>query len=353
MSATQIRGQLARKRDQQTQAEKKAGEFRAKESKKRTEAVNSHAAATRTKSASTARSKTAEARRKEKEAELAGKEAARWQTRATTYAKEVASLQARLDKAVIAEQKAAELKRQREQRQTERRQATAHEELRTRLAATERTVASVLREIPEPRQEKLRVLVLTSSGEGDLRVGRETRQIRSAVQAAVLRDYIEFDLRPAATPQDLLSGIAEFRPHVVHFSGHSAETFVVFEADVDEPNSGVAIPADVFARAIAAVDTPPSLVVFNSCSSASQADALVEGVVPFAIGMSDSVEDGDAIRYSARFYGAVANGQSIAGAHELARTDLAMGGTAGADIPTLASADGYDPRDAVLVTRSD
>ena len=63
---------------------------------------------------------------------------------------------------------------------------------------------------------------------------------------------------------------------------------------------------------------PPSLVVFNSCNSESQAVSLVQGIVPFAIGMSDTVDDGDAIRYAARLYGAIANGQSIGGAHELA-----------------------------------
>ena len=31
----------------------------------------------------------------------------------------------------------------------------------------------------------------------------------------------QVDVRPAATAADLLDGITRFRPHVVHFSGHS------------------------------------------------------------------------------------------------------------------------------------
>jgi hypothetical protein len=166
----------------------------------------------------------------------------------------------------------------------------------------------------------------------------------------VHRDFIEFDIRPAATTSDLLDGITEFRPHVVHFSGHSNESFILFEDDTDGPNPGIAIPAAVFASALAAVDEPPSLIVLNSCNSAPQAAQLIQGVVPFAIGMSDTVDDGDAIRYSARFYGAITNGQSIEGAHELARTDLEMQGTAGHDIPTLMVAAGLSARDASLVT---
>jgi hypothetical protein len=36
---------------------------------------------------------------------------------------------------------------------------------------------------------------------------------------------------------------------------------------------------------------------------------------PSAIGMADSIEDGDAITYAARFYAAVADGQSFRSAH--------------------------------------
>ena len=71
--------------------------------------------------------------------------------------------------------------------------------------------------------------------------------------------------------------------------------------------------------------------------------------MPFAIGMSDSIDDSDAINYAAWFYTAVANGQSIESAHLAGRAALGLAGFESADLPTLAWADGVDPAAAILV----
>lgn len=349
MTTAQIRAQLASKRAQYADAQKKAGQLQTKESTKRSEAAKARLAAEKAKSAGTAKAKLSEAERRSRDAEAAGKEAARWTAKAAGYAKEVLSLETKLSKAEVAEQKAVNAKRDREQQQRDRRQATANRELSYRLATTEQDMATLLHSLPEPQPEKLRVLLLTAA-DGDLRVGREVKRIQAAVKATVRRDYIEFDIRPAATPGDLLDGITEFRPHVIHFSGHSDETFIVFEEDTDDENNGVEIPAAALARAIGSVDTPPGLVVLNSCSSAAQAEELVKGLIPFAIGMADQIDDTAAIAYAARFYGAIANGQSIQGAHQVSRSGLELEGIEDQDLPTLAVADGYDAGTTVLVT---
>ena len=202
----------------------------------------------------------------------------------------------------------------------------------------------VLRELRAPKPEKLRVLMLGASSEGDLRVGREQTRIRNVVERALHRDLVELDVRPAATAADLLDGIIRFRPHVVHFSGHSNQDLIVFEEDIDEHHQGVIVTARAFARAVAATDDPPLLILLNSCHSAAQIDDLVD-TVPFAIGMSDEIGDTDAITYAAQFYAAVANGQSIASGQ--AAVELA--GLPDHDLPTLAHAPDVDPRATILV----
>lgn len=156
-------------------------------------------------------------------------------------------------------------------------------------------------------------------------------------------------MRPSATTVDLLDGITKFRPHVVHFSGHSDEDLIVFKDERDEPHGGVLVTARAFAAAIRATDDPPLLVLLNSCRSAAQIDALVQDVVPFAIGMADEIDDGDAISYAAQFYAAVANGQSIHSAHLSGQAALQLAGLDGADLPTLAWSEGVDPAVTVLV----
>jgi len=76
----------------------------------------------------------------------------------------------------------------------------------------------------------------------------------------------------------------------------------------------------------------------------------VAEVVPFAIGMADSIDDGDAINYAAQFYAAIANGQSIRSAHLSGQAALELAGLDGTELPTLTWAPGVDPQGAVLVT---
>lgn len=349
MSASQFRGQLERKRKQKFEAEKKAGGFRTKESKKRADAAKARQAAAKTRSESTAKRKLREAERREKEAETAGKEAGRWQTKASGYAKEESALTAKLARAERSEADAAERRRKREQQQAGRRAAAERATLESRIGNAESSVDHVVRQLRAPKPEKLRVLILGASAEGDLRVGREQKRIRAAVESALHRDQIELDVRPAATTADLLDGITKFRPHVVHFSGHSNEALIVFEDEQDEPHEGVIVTARAFAKAIEATDDPPLLVLLNSCKSAAQADDLVAQVAPFAIGMADSIEDGDAINYAAQFYAAIANGQSIKASHLSGQAALELAGLDGAELPTLAWAQGVDPATTILV----
>ncbi|WP_433392940.1 hypothetical protein [Micromonospora sp. KLBMP9576] len=350
MSSSQYRGQLDRKRKQRIEAEKKAGEYRSKETQKRTEAARARAAAARTKSISMVQSKLREAERRESEAAAAGKEAGRWHDKASRYAREELALQGQIARAEKSEADAAERRRRREQQQAERRAAADRAGLERRMSETELAVAATARQMRPPKPERLRVLILGAASEGDLRVGREQKRIRAAVESALHRDLVELDVRPAATTADLLDGITRFRPHVVHFSGHSHHNLIVFEDERDEHHEGVIVTANAFAAAVRATDDPPLLVVLNSCHSASQIDDLVARVAPFAIGMADEIDDGDAITYAAQFYAAVANGQSINSAHLSGQAALELGGLTGADLPTLAWADDADPTVAFLVT---
>ncbi|WP_228039877.1 CHAT domain-containing protein [Streptomyces chromofuscus] len=160
---------------------------------------------------------------------------------------------------------------------------------------------------------------------------------------------MELDVHPAATTDILLDALTRFRPHVVHFSGHSTGDLIEFEQDVDAPHQGAIVTAGAFARAIAALDEKPLLVLLNSCHSAAQTKNLVD-TVPFAIGMSDSIGDTDAIVYAARFYASVAEGQSIQSAHLLSRAAIELSGLQDHDLPTLACAPDVDPGATRLVT---
>lgn len=111
MSASQYRRQLENKRKQRVEAEKKAGEYRAKESTKRAAAGKAQQAAAKAKSDTTIKNKLREAERRETEAQKAGKDANTWQSRAAGYQKDEIALQAKLAKAEQSEAEAAQRQR--------------------------------------------------------------------------------------------------------------------------------------------------------------------------------------------------------------------------------------------------
>ncbi len=338
MSSSQLRRELERKRAQRTSAEGDAAKARSKEAAKRAEATKARASAAKAKSAATRRSRNAKADRAEKAADDAGKKVAKYQTRAADFAKQEAKIAAKLSAAEL--RAAADADRRREA-SVRREQAS----LESRMSSIE----THLFDIRPPKAEVLRVLFLGAASEGDLRIDREIKRIENAVRASTHRDLVEVHPIMAATQSDVLDGLARIRPHVVHFSGHSNEDFLLFDRDVDERNEGESLSAELFARAIGAVDDPPILVVLNSCKSAAQLDGLVETAVPFAIGMSDSIGNGDAIGFASRFYACLAEGQSIIASYELATIDMEMLGLPDADLPTMQTASNADPGQARLV----
>jgi hypothetical protein len=352
MSSSQYRRDLERTRRQRADSEKRAGELRAKEAEKRSAATRAREAARRTHSASTAASRSREAERLETSANQAGKAAADWQTKAARYLQAESALLVRIAQLEESERQKAERHQKRLDQEAARRAARERSAIDERLRAAESLASNAYLATRQPKRERLRILMLGAASDGDLRVGREQKRIRAAVQSALHRDAIEMDPRPAATPGDLLDGLTKFRPHIVHFSGHGDEDLIVFEDEIDQHHEGVVVTASAFARALAAVDEPPLLVVLNACNSAAQLPFLVGSVAPFAIGMSAAIEDGDAINYAAQFYAAVADGQSILAAHRLAQAALELSGLTGPDLPALDHADDADPATTILVRSS-
>ena len=138
------------------------------------------------------------------------------------------------------------------------------------------------------------------------------------------------------------------KPHVVHFSGHANEDVLGFDTEDDSDNPGQDVSADLFARAVGAVDEPPLLVVLNACDSEPQLERLLR-VVPMAIGMSDEIGDADAMSFAARFYTSIADGQSVRSAFEAARVQMELDGLSDADLPVLVARPDTDPADVTLV----
>jgi len=194
----------------------------------------------------------------------------------------------------------------------------------------------------------LRILYLTASAAGDLRVDQEVRRVNAAVRTATGRDLVSIEHLPAVTGGDLLDGLTRFRPQVIHFSGHADAQALVFDTGRDSKSLGIHLSAESFAAALEAVDRPPALVVLNACNSEPQLQRLL-GSASVAVGMSDSIGDAAAIAFAARFYAAITDGQSVRAAFRIAKVQMEIDGLPDADLPALAEAVDGDAARLVLV----
>lgn len=162
------------------------------------------------------------------------------------------------------------------------------------------------------------------------------------------RDLVTVEYLPAATRMDLLEGLNEHRPHIVHFSGHSNSIGLLMEDD-DGTENGVDVTFDLLGKLLEATDTPPQLVVLNSCESLAGADSLLR-TVPTIVAMSDEIDDASALVFSGRFYAAIASAQSVTTALKQAKVSMEAASLEGAHLPQARARDDVNLDELVLVT---
>jgi hypothetical protein len=332
--------------------ERKVADARKRQTKKESDAASYRSKAARTPSDATRRSHLRNADAAERAALSEANKVSQHTGKIASLAKKEADQAKRPDAAEKRDAAASERARRRQEQEARRARELERQDDLTQVAglvsAAEERLAGQVAALRAPKPELLRVLYVTASPAGDLRVDEEIRRVKAAVRAATHRDLVEIEHLPAATTSDLLDALASFRPHVVHFSGHAAADELVFDTGADKRGPGQAVTAQAFAKAIGAVDEPATMVVLNACDSESQLSGLLS-VVPLAVGMSDSILDRDAMVFAARFYRSIAEGQSVGSSFEAACTQLELDGLPGADLPALVSGDGVEPAAVRLV----
>lgn len=303
--ADTYRRDLVRLREKEAVLRKELNRYQSDETKALEEARKQALSASKTSSPSSKNSYEAAVERARKKAVDASRKVADLTQKLAQNAKDQANKSISLHSAERTEQ--LSVAREGERR---RRKELDHARQLNRLA-TPPEVRYVHIRAPEP--ERLRVLYLTANPGLDLMTETEVRQVQQALRGAKYRDRIEILLRPAATFQDLLDGLNDVRPHIVHFSGHAGQEAIQFDCgDVIKP-AGEAVDFTLLVEALAATDQPPELLVLNACDSL-EGVTVVLPAVPVIIGMSDAVPDTAAIVFSQQFYAAIASGQSVGAA---------------------------------------
>jgi len=318
------RRRLAQLKKDEAKARKGQGDHEADAAKHRRDAARKRESAAKASSAATQRSRLREAESLERRAAASDKKAA-------ASAKHVATIMGKQQQENRALSSAESSEQKRQDRDTERRQHKEKEHARE-VARLQRPVMRYIhdvREVPAAKPEVLRVAYLTANprvidedDDGSLmlthiRVDLEMKQVKEAVKRSVHRDYINIDHWPAATRDDVVTVLNDFRPHVVHFSGHGGNGILEFD-NGEMIAEGVPVSFEYLTRALSATDTGPTVLILNACDTLDGADILLDAV-PVVIATAREIEDAGALVFAVSFYSAIASGQSIRAALDQAR----------------------------------
>jgi hypothetical protein len=195
---------------------------------------------------------------------------------------------------------------------------------------------------------KCQILFLAANPAGTrtLALDDECREIEQKIRAADHRDALNLVTKWAVRPDDLLQYLNQFKPHVVHFSGHGSprEEIVLLDKDRQPKPVGKAALKQLFST----LRDNIRLVVLNACFSRPQAEAITE-VIDCAIGMKRAIGDKAAITFAASFYRAIGFGRTIQQAFDQGKAALMLEGIPEQDTPQLLVRSGVDPNSIFLV----
>jgi len=172
--------------------------------------------------------------------------------------------------------------------------------------------------------------------------------VQEAVRGSIYRGHIHLVSAPAADEKSILNGINDHRPQIVHFSGHGDQGGIWVDDGKVNKSIGREMKFDLLADTLKATNSPPTLLVLNSCDSLQQAGVLL-GAAKVVVGMSDSISDIGAATFAAQFYAAIASAQPISVALEQGVLAMKFGALSDAHLPSIIHRTGIDPKKLVLV----
>jgi hypothetical protein len=180
-----------------------------------------------------------------------------------------------------------------------------------------------------------------------IRPDAEAKRVLEAIRGSKYRDNVRLEIRPAAGLQTVLDGLNDHAPQVVHFSGHGHSAGILADNGAIGAPATQDIPFQLLSDALAAVDRPPRVAVFNSCYSAAGRQKVLKSV-PVMIGMSDSISDTAAVAFATQFYAALASGNSVRSAFNQGVIAVSMVSLDEKETAKLFERDGFDASSLTL-----
>jgi energy-coupling factor transporter ATP-binding protein EcfA2 len=188
----------------------------------------------------------------------------------------------------------------------------------------------------QPQSNSPKTILVLASSPSDrarLRLDREVREIEEGLRRSQYRDRFVLQQRWAVRPEDLRRALLDFKPQIVHFSGHGeGEDGLLVENDA---GLAQAIPTEDLAKLLERfAKRGLECVVLNACYSEVQANAIAEHI-DFVVGMNSAIGDDAAIKFAVSFYDELGAGYSYEDAYNGGCDAIALEGIPEQHIPVF------------------
>ncbi|MBW4505046.1 MAG: pentapeptide repeat-containing protein [Scytonematopsis contorta HA4267-MV1] len=169
-------------------------------------------------------------------------------------------------------------------------------------------------EVNNSATKTILILAANPKNTSNLRLDEEVREIDAGLQRAKKRELFDLKQRWAVRVQDVYQALLDFKPQIVHFSGHGDGS----DGLALEDDTGMLKLVDNYALAqlFQLFSSSIECVVLNACYSEVQAEAIVK-YIPYVIGMNKQIGDKAAIKFATGFYSALGAGESVDFAYKL------------------------------------
>lgn len=206
-----------------------------------------------------------------------------------------------------------------------------------------------------PAVKTILVLAANPKETNPLRLGEEVRSIQTGLERSQYRNHYRIEQRWAVTVTDIRRALLDYKPQIVHFSGHgvgvetpndpaqSTRKISVLSEDPtppeglmfeDETGQPHLVSTEAIATLFSLFANDIECVLLNACYSATQADAI-SAHIPFVIGMKRAIGDRAAIEFAIGFYDGLLAGRTVDFAFKLGCSAIQMEGIPEHLTPTL------------------
>ncbi len=158
--------------------------------------------------------------------------------------------------------------------------------------------------------DKTKILFLAANplDTGRLALGEEYQRIQDLWKKSELREQFELRHCPALRTDAILQEILDFKPAIIHFSGHGDVDGLAFTDMSGEKSAW--LDKEALGNLFKLCSPPLKAVFLNACHSAEQSEVIVKHV-DTVIGMNAAIEDSAAISFAKGFYTAIFSNSAI------------------------------------------